>query len=67
MEKRMIIKENLRLVTYALIASFILGFIINTVIILVLMGEFTFCTISMIFQVQLLRQEDSLLQQLSAH
>ncbi len=42
MEKRMIIKENLRLVTYALIASFILGFIINTVIILVLMGEFTF-------------------------
>lgn len=42
MEKRMIIKENLRLVTYALIASFILGFIINTVIILVFMGEFTF-------------------------
>ena len=41
-EKKMILKENLRLVTYALITSVILGFICNTVIVFMVFGEFTF-------------------------
>lgn len=41
-EKKVILKENLRLVTYALIASVILGFICNTTVVFVFFGEFTF-------------------------